>query len=110
MATSRPPHSKVVPLFSRQEPQSTEAAGRAQVVRAFAEATMSLGRAAELLDGGTLDADTKLTLIRGVKELVVRTFNLNATYMEAESATFRLRDAARDRIAAEGKAEESRIP
>jgi len=91
MASSRPPHSKVVPLFSHQEPQSGGVASRALVVRAFAEATQSLGRAAEQLDSSDLDADTKLALIRGVKELVVRTFNLNAAYMEAESATFRLR-------------------
>ncbi len=98
MANSLPPHPKVVPLFSRPEPQCGEAASRAQVVRAFAEATASLGRAAELMDGSGLDADTRLALIRGVKELVVRTFNLNAAYMEAESGTFRLRDAARGRM------------
>ncbi len=91
MASIHPPPSKVVNLFSRREPETGVTAGRAQVVRAFAEATQSLGRAAELLDGSALDADTKLPLIRGVKELVIRTFNLNAAYMEAESATFRLR-------------------
>lgn len=90
MASSRPPPSKVVSLFSHQEPQSGEAASRAMVVRAFAEATAALGRAAALMEDGPLDPDTKLVLIRGVKELVVRTFNLNAAYMEAESATFRL--------------------
>lgn len=90
MATSRKPQSKVVSLFSDRETPSGEAASRAMVVRAFAEATAALGRAAELMDEGSLNPDTKLVLIRGVKELVIRTFNLNAAYMEAEANTFRL--------------------
>lgn len=91
MASSRKPHSTVVSLFSDRDAPSGEAASRAMVVRAFAEATAALGRAAELMDDGSLDADTKLVLIRGVKELVIRTFNLNAAYMDAEASTFRLK-------------------
>ncbi|KAF0129579.1 MAG: hypothetical protein FD152_2192 [Xanthobacteraceae bacterium] len=90
MATSRTPQPKVVHLFSERDAPSGEAASRAKVVRSFAEATAALGRAAELMDDGPLESDTKLVLIRGVKELVIRTFNLNAAYMEAEASTFRL--------------------
>lgn len=95
MASSRKPQSKVVSLFPDRDAGSGEASSRAMVVRAFAEATAALGRAAELMDDGPLDPDTKLVLIRGVKELVIRTFNLNAAYMEAESATFRLAPSLR---------------
>lgn len=90
MPPSAPPQSNIVTLFAQRE-VSEEAAGRAKVVRAFAEATASLGRAAQLIDEGPLDPETSLALVRSVKELVIRTFAVNAAYMEAEAETFRMR-------------------
>ncbi|MDT9115907.1 hypothetical protein RSW44_25580, partial [Escherichia coli] len=57
------------------------------VVRTLADATASLGKAAELIDGGALDADTKLALIRDVQDLVVRACDLNSRYMQATGLT-----------------------
>ncbi|MGQ3353996.1 MAG: hypothetical protein ACT6XY_00995 [Phreatobacter sp.] len=91
MASSFPPTATVVPLFDRNARPPQEVVSRALVVRAFAEATACLGRAAQLIDEGELEPETKLVLVRGVKELVVRTFGVNAAYMEAEAETFRMR-------------------
>jgi len=93
MASSFPPTATVVPLFDRSAKPPQDVVSRAQVVRAFAEATACLGRAAQMIDEGDLEPETKLVLVRGVKELVVRTFGVNAAYMEAEAETFRLRVA-----------------
>ena len=90
MGTNPQHEFNVVPLFARSVPPACGAADRALVVRAFADATVSLGRAAELLDAANLEPRTKLVLMHGVKELVVRTFNLNAAYMDASGDTFRL--------------------
>lgn len=91
MASSSPSTGNIVPLFVHAVSPPDCATNRALVVRAFAEATACLGRAAQLIDDGQLHAETKLALVRGVKELVIRTFGLNAAYMEAEVETFRLR-------------------
>lgn len=93
MASSFPPTATVVPLFDRNAKPPQDVVSRAQVVRAFAEATACLGRAAQMIDEGDLEPETKLVLVRGVKELVIRTFGVNAAYMEAEAETFRLRVA-----------------
>lgn len=92
MASSSPQTGNIVPLFGAASAPD-EVVSRALVVRAFAEATACLGRAAQLIDDGELHAETKLVLVRGVKELVIRTFGLNAAYMEAEAETFRLHAA-----------------
>ncbi|AVO43892.1 hypothetical protein [Phreatobacter cathodiphilus] len=91
MVSSSCPPTNIVPLFGRAPRAPQEALARAQVVRAFAEATASLGRAAELIDEGNLEPETKLVLVRGVKELVIRTFGVNTAFMEAEAETFRMR-------------------
>jgi hypothetical protein len=91
MASRLPPPCNVVPLFDRVAQAPEEAVSRALVVRAFAEATACLGRAAQLIDQGDLQPEVKLVLVRGVKELVVRTFGVNTAYMEAEAETFRMR-------------------
>jgi hypothetical protein len=90
MASRVPPSCNVVPLFDRGAQAPEEAIHRALVVRAFAEATACLGRAAQLIDEGDLQPEVKLVLVRGVKELVIRTFGVNTAFMEAEAETFRL--------------------
>jgi hypothetical protein len=91
MASRLPPSRNVVSLFDRGAQPPEEMVSRALVVRAFAEATACLGRAAQLIDEGDLEPEVKLVLMRGVKELVIRTFGVNTAFMEAEAETFRLR-------------------
>jgi hypothetical protein len=76
-------HGNVVSLFDAASAPSLDPASPVLVVRAMADATASLGRAASLIDAGVLDPDSKLDLIRGVQELVVRSFDLNTRYMQA---------------------------
>lgn len=77
----------VVALFGSEEAPSYDPASPVHVVRTLADATSSLGKVAELIDAGALDADTKLALIRGVQDLVVRAFDLNSRYMQASGLT-----------------------
>lgn len=76
---------QVVSLFREDKAPGLDPASPVLVVRALADATAALGRAAELIDAGKLDPDTKLSVIRDVQELVVRTFDLNSRYMQATS-------------------------
>ncbi len=73
----------VVSLFNADAGSTVDPASPVLVVRAMADATASLGRAAALIDAGTLDPDSKLALIRSVQDLVVRSFDLNTRYMQA---------------------------
>ena len=77
----------VVALFGSDQAAAYDPASPVNVVRALADATSSLGKVAELIDGGALDADTKLALIRVVQDLVVRAFDLNSRYMQATGLT-----------------------
>lgn len=77
----------VVALFGSDAAPSYDPASPVHVVRALADATTSLGKVAELIDGGALDPDSKLALIRDVQDLVVRSFDLNSRYMQTTGLT-----------------------
>ncbi len=78
---------QVVQLFGAEAGPMLDPASPVLVVRAMADATAALGRAACLIDAGTLDPDSKLLLIRSVQDLVVRSFDLNTRFMEASRLT-----------------------
>ncbi|MCZ8313975.1 hypothetical protein [Phreatobacter sp.] len=77
----------VVALFGEDRGPSLDPASPILVVRAMADATAALGRAAALIDSGELDPDRKLALIRGIQDLVVRSFDVNTRFMQAARLT-----------------------